>query len=806
MFIHSGERLREKLWDWWRWLVVWGPDLLLALVGLWVIAGEFPKTLPSESLYDFGSFIASGQAARDGLDPYGIYPPLTFHFVAPGFDVWNQNLNPPISALLFQVFTLGDPHRIFQIWYAISAACYGFTVLLLVRRFDTAPKLVLGIWAWAHAGVWSTSAMGNIYLPLTLPVIGAWLLLERGSHVWAGLLIGVVVALKPNFAVWPALLLLARYYRPAMIAAATAGVLTLLPVAFFGIGIYHQWFSMLAADAGRTAFLTNVSLPGLAARAGMPMLGLVVGALCLAAAAVWAWLRRPPPSFLTAIAIVVTLLATTVVWVNYTLFLLPVICMYWRLPGMRLVAAGLMITVGFLTRQLGQTEDVQLTLGSVHAWTVLLLFGILVAEELRRCGLIDSKTAREPSLAERGALPSGAPSWGSRGANILLVGFAVAVIAAEFPRTLPRDELLDFGSFYESGQAAGRGENPYAIYPRTFHVVIGDKEGWNPNLNPPISALVFQLFGLTTPEWMFRIWYCVNLIVYAAILLLLLRRFKDVPRVVFVVAACGLAGFWETLVLGQIYLPLVLAAVAAWLLLERGSTITAGILIGIIVAVKPNFAVWPTLLFLSGRFRPALVAAAAFAVISAIPLLVYGPTIYAQWLQAFDLDKTRIAFVTNASLPGLAARATLTTAGQIVSVILLLGAAAWAFTRKLSVRRISTAGLILSVLASPIGWVNYTLFLLPVFCWRWSSAAVRFAIALLIVPVTAVIPQHLFPGLRLLTLGSVYSWALLLLFCALLAKELLGDRFGLGGWRMTQQRQGNAPPVRSDQTPQAQSG
>jgi hypothetical protein len=780
MFAARADDMNRKLRGAWAWLVVWAPDLVIALLGVWIISSEFPQTLPGDVLFDFGSFIASGQAAREGLNPYGIYPPLTFHFVAPGFDVWN--LNPPISALLFQLFTLGEPHRMFQIWYAISACLYGATLILLLRRFNTAPQLVLGIWACAHAGVWSTFAMGNIYMPLLLLAVGAWLLLERGSTVWAGVLIGCVVAMKPNFAVWPVLLLLSGRPRPALVSFAVAAFVSVIPAAVLGVEVYGQWFAMLASDAGRAPFLTNVSLYGLAARAGVPAAGLIVAVLILAGTAAWAWWRRPSVPTLSAVAILATLLASPVAWVNYTLFLLPVVFANWRLPGMRWVAAGLMVTVGFITRQLGQTPEVQLTLGSIHAWSIVLLFGLLVVDGLRRCGLLQARrdndqfisTAATPESLN--SSPRSPARWAPWGPNVLLGAFALAIVAAEFPRTLPADGLLDFGSFYEAGQAAQRGEDPYGIYPLTFHVVIGEAEGWNPNLNPPISALLFQLFGLAPPHQMFRIWYCINLVVYATTLLLLLRRYTHVPRVVFVLSACAFAGFWETLVLGQIYLPLVLAAVGAWLLLERGKMVAAGVLIGLIVAIKPNFAVWPTLLFLSGRCTPALVAAAVALVISIIPAIALGPEVYLRWWQAFANDTGRMAFLTNASFPGLAARAHLPLLGSIASVLLLLASAAWAFFGRLSVRRISAVGLFLSVMASPIGWVNYTLFFLPLFCWRWSSPALRFALALLMVPVPVMMPQLGFPGVRMLTLGSVYNWAMLIVLGVLVGQELMRHR------------------------------
>ena len=87
----------------------------LALLSGWMIFSELPRALPGHGLWDFGSFVASGRAAREGLNPYGVYP-LTLRVELPGFEAWNPNLNPPISALLFQLFDLADPEVTFEIW------------------------------------------------------------------------------------------------------------------------------------------------------------------------------------------------------------------------------------------------------------------------------------------------------------------------------------------------------------------------------------------------------------------------------------------------------------------------------------------------------------------------------------------------------------------------------------------------------------------------------------------------------------------------------------------------------------------
>lgn len=771
------ETVRLQVRSWWSWLRAWGPDLLLTLLAAWVITVEFQRTLPTETLFDMGSQIGSGQAAARGLNPYGIYPGLTYHFTGAGWDVWNPNLNPPITGLLFQLFTLAEPHLVFRIWYLVTAALYAATIFLLLRRYHVAPRLVFAMWACALAGFWETLLLGQIYVPLALATVIAWLLLERGEKNWAGILIGIVVAVKPNFAVWPALLFLSGYRRPAIISGITVAVLSAVPAVLLGPQVYRQWLELVASDTARGAFVTNASLSGLALRAGLPLLGTAVSAALLGGAAWWAWARRRAINEIGAIGLLVALLASPVAWVHYTLFLLPVLCAYWRVRGMRLVAAALMIPVTFVSRQSGAPTGVQLTLGSVYGWTLVLLLGVLVAHEHRKAGLLGSAEPTEATAAGSSAgseldAATHMNPWSPRGPNLLIAIVALVLLVPEFLRTLPGDRLLDFGSFVASAEAASKGLNPFGDYPLTFHFALAGKTGWNPNLNPPISAMLFQAFRMFEPHRMFRIWYVVSALMYGTIILLLLRRYKEAPRVTFALCACAMAGLWETLSLGQVYIPLVLAAVGAWLLLEDEKPIPAGILIGVLVALKPNFAVWPLLLLLAGRFRPSLIAIAVAALISAVPAFAFGPEIYQQWLTVLMADPGRPLFLTNASLFGLAARADLPMWGIAAGVLLLGASAGWALLRRPPIRELSALALIVSLLTSPIAWVHYTLFLLPVICWRWSSPIIRLATAFFLVPAPFVVSELADPGFRMLTRGSLYNWALLLFFAGFVFEEL----------------------------------
>ncbi len=363
----------------------WLTGFVFALLSAYAIASELPRIAPSESLWDFGSFIASARAAKEGLDPYGIYP-LTLHVQLPGFEAWNPNLNPPISALLFQLFDVADPYSAFRVWRWISVAFYTATIILLTLRFGggSMQSTFLALWAFALAGFWDTLLLGQIYLPLVFAGAAAWLLLERGAGLGSGILIGIVVAMKPNFLVWPVLLLLAGYYRPAFAAVLTAAGISAIPLAVFGPDIYSQWIHLVLGDSERAFFLTNASLSGLSARAGLPMAGTMLSLVLLIGLAVWAYWRRPDAVSVSALGLVASLLASPLGWIHYTLFLLPVLLSHWHRLAMRAVALLLIIPVPFVIGQFNKPAWIQLTIGSVYGWSLVLCLAILLTEEWRK--------------------------------------------------------------------------------------------------------------------------------------------------------------------------------------------------------------------------------------------------------------------------------------------------------------------------------------------------------------------------------------------------------------------------------------
>lgn len=349
------------------------------------------------------------------------------------------------------------------------------------------------------------------------------------------------------------------------------------------------------------------------------------------------------------------------------------------------------------------------------------------------------------------------------GALALLVVCIALSLLWSWPRA---GYIYDFGSFFASGRAAAEGQDPYGIYPLTFKVeypTLGIVAA--PNLNPPISVPIFRALAGFDPQAAFYAWYAVALALYLLIVWLLLRAYprRGLLRLAW---ALGLAGLWHTLELGQVYVHLLLIATLAWLALERGRSILAGVLIGLLVAIKPSLAVWPLLLLLGGHWTVALMAGGVAALLSLVPVVLYGPGIYLGWLRASN-SFTGMLLPGNSSLPAIAARLGLPWLGPVLAAGLVLGIAALVWRRRPPALAVSGLGIVASLLASPITWVGYTLLVLPILYGRRWSLPLRAAAVILAIPFPMIERWFQVSPVHFVVLGSLYGGALMLVLAEL---------------------------------------
>ncbi|MCK9517826.1 MAG: DUF2029 domain-containing protein [Dehalococcoidia bacterium] len=317
--------------------------------------------------------------------------------------------------------------------------------------------------------------------------------------------------------------------------------------------------------------------------------------------------------------------------------------------------------------------------------------------------------------------------------------------------------LLDWGSFWASGAAANRGDDPYGVYPETFSIA-GDPA---PNLNPPISVYPFQVAAKFDAAASRNAWDILTLAGFAACVAALRRAYPERDAVT-VVAAFALAGLWHTLELGQIYLPLVAGVTIAWLLLREGDRWQAGLALGFVAAVKPQFAIIPGLLLLAGYWRSGGAGLATATAVSAVPLLFEGPGIYRSWLDATPPALEPNTLAGNSSLLAVAGRLDADWLGIVATAGLLVVVAGFVLVRRPPRLFVLALAIVVALLAGPITWPGYTMLLLPLlFVAPWERIAP--GLVFLLVPYELVVQLVDRGEVLAIAAGSVYAVGIVLL-------------------------------------------
>jgi hypothetical protein len=332
------------------------------------------------------------------------------------------------------------------------------------------------------------------------------------------------------------------------------------------------------------------------------------------------------------------------------------------------------------------------------------------------------------------------------------------------------DELFDFGSFIASGQLAAHGENPYAddsplIFSVDFEEI--DRSGVAPNLNPPITVLVFEQLANIRPLVSIQVWRVLSILFYIATVYLLVKNYAA-PTSKFLLRlfwAFSLAGFWHTIELGQLYTLLLALVTGIIMSLKKKTPLVAGVLLGILIAIKPNFIFWAFALWVAGYWSTFVAAGITALSISLLPVYVYGFRIYEQWFEALNVfTPNLLVFPGNNSLQGLTARFDSTQTGIVLGSLLSIAILFVIYKKKPPLSNINSLAIITSLLISPIAWTGYTLLLLPSFMkldkWKpdhWLGACI-FAFPFYIV--LGLFEKNFF---NLIFFGWFYGWGLLIL-------------------------------------------
>jgi hypothetical protein len=129
----------------------------------------------------------------------------------------------------------------------------------------------------------------------------------------------------------------------------------------------------------------------------------------------------------------------------------------------------------------------------------------------------------------------------------------------------------------------------------------------------------------------------------------------------------------------------------------------------------------------------AVVAFSTWAALNAVAAAVFGPSVFGQWLAVISQEGAN-GTPANAALAGVLARVGWPAAIPVVDVLGVVGLVVLVLGRRPTPRDVSSLALIGLLVFSPLAWVGYGLFLLPLFFARPWTPMTTLAAALLLLP------------------------------------------------------------------------
>ena len=324
-------------------------------------------------------------------------------------------------------------------------------------------------------------------------------------------------------------------------------------------------------------------------------------------------------------------------------------------------------------------------------------------------------------MTASGAVPQ--KIWFSR----LLYSSALLLLCVEVLVSACHDktgnQYINFGTLWASGNAANHGLNPFAGYPESYMCDF-TPYGYpihfqDLNLNPPWTLPFIQALSLLPLNRFAQVWSILTgICLMAGCVILILRQPELQKRQLLWFALCSPT--FGIIFSGQVYAWPFLFGVLAWAFYRAGSILAAGIALGGVIAVRPTMGFLLCVLFLSGYRKIAAIAFATVFALFVMPLAIYGPTIYVEWLKAFAGDQHWKASIDIAIMPSLK-RLGHPHIGTAVAALVVVFAFVWAWTKKPDFINACGVGLCLGILCAPLAWFHYILFVAPFFMARkWT--------------------------------------------------------------------------------------
>ena len=359
---------------------------------------------------------------------------------------------------------------------------------------------------------------------------------------------------------------------------------------------------------------------------------------------------------------------------------------------------------------------------------------------------------------------------------------------------------VDYTCFYSGSKALFQGDNPYQTLFTTYFPTV---KKVSLNVNPPIVLMLFSLLSKMGYSASLMIWSVLSFIlgliaVSLSFKLAFNHAFVKNHRLSLYLLYFA---FYPTLIntaIGQLGTFIAFFIIIGYCFYIQKWDIAAAVMWGIIIAMK----LFPGLLFfyalMQRRYKVAAILAATVLVMSMIPWLVYGSSIYANYFSMLS----HLAWYGdnwNASINGFLFRILTTVHSSPAQLLLVkslyvicfMGSLVWYLKKMYSEGATQSNNhvtfsftLVMMLLMSPFGWIYYFPLLILPLCLTWSEVTAAHADKKIIVawiaclffinfPVYYVRMQHMATYIGKLTLHSFYFYGLCLL-AYLLGRQMKG--------------------------------
>lgn len=176
-------------------------------------------------------------------------------------------VNLPVVSLLYVPFALLPPRASVIVNGAVGVAVAGLALYLLMRDTSLRVRTLVAILFLSSGPLWYSVTMGNVTHFLLLPMYGVFVLSTARRDVLVGMLLALMVIIKPYLLILVAYFTLRRRFRIAASFAATCAAVVGASIAIFGVALNVEWFQfMRRMSGGPLSGYNNQSLNGFLVR------------------------------------------------------------------------------------------------------------------------------------------------------------------------------------------------------------------------------------------------------------------------------------------------------------------------------------------------------------------------------------------------------------------------------------------------------------------------------------------------------------------------------------------------------------